>query len=144
MMRNLLCLLLSVLSLGVAGQFTDDFSDGDFTQNPTWSGMTADFEVLSGELHLNAPAVASQSYLYTGSQASIDASWEFYIRMAFNPSSSNYAEVHLLSASPDLQQSSSTYYLRIGGGTSEDACASAGYTPWRAACRGSYLDMLSW
>jgi hypothetical protein len=119
MMRNLLCLLLSLLSLGVAGQFTDDFSDGDFTQNPTWSGMTADFEVLGGQLHLNAPAVASQSFLSTSSQASIDASWEFYIRMAFNPSSSNYAEVHLLSASPDLQQSSSTYYLRIGGGTQD-------------------------
>ena len=118
-MRNLLCLLLCVLSLGVAGQFTDDFSDGDYSQNPTWSGMTADFEVLGGELHLNAPAVASQSFLSTSSQASIDASWEFYIRMAFNPSSSNYAEVHLLSATSDLQQSSSTYYLRIGGGTQD-------------------------
>lgn len=119
MKRNLLCLLLCVLSFGVAGQFTDDFSDGDFTQNPVWDGMTADFEVLSGQLHLNAPAVASQSYLYTASQASLNASWEFWMRMAFNPSSSNYAEVHLLSASPDLQQTSSTYYLRIGGGTQD-------------------------
>ena len=45
-------------------QVNDDFSDGNFTVNPAWSGYTAEFEVTSAnQLQLNAPAQTDESHL---------------------------------------------------------------------------------
>jgi len=50
---NVLCILL-LISSSVIGQFNDDFSDGDFTNDPTWVGQDSLFKVNSiGELQLN-------------------------------------------------------------------------------------------
>ena len=46
-------------------QFTDNFSDGDFTLNPTWEGDQSKFSINSGRMRLAAPAVAGNSYLAT-------------------------------------------------------------------------------
>ena len=51
-------------------QFTDDFSDGNYTQNPQWTGVTSHFQVnTSNELQLNAPAATATSHLVTQSNA---------------------------------------------------------------------------
>ena len=86
----------------VFGQFTDTFSDGNFTANPAWSGDIGNFEVDSfSKLHLN-DSIANTSYLTTQSQAIINASWEFEIKMGFDPSTSNYAKVYLVADQEDL------------------------------------------
>ena len=62
-MKYLILALLS--SHCMVAQITDDFSDGDFTQNPKWYGYTQNFEVDSNnQLHLIAPAVTANYYLY--------------------------------------------------------------------------------
>jgi hypothetical protein len=68
-LRFVLTWVLCLASSFVYGQFTDDFTDGNFTASPVWSGDNADWEVLAGELHLNAPAVANTAYLSTPSVA---------------------------------------------------------------------------
>ncbi|RMG83276.1 MAG: hypothetical protein D6707_01360, partial [Bacteroidetes bacterium] len=101
-------------------QFADDFSDGDFTNNPTWSGTDAKFEVDAGQkLHLNAPAVSDVAYLSTFSDTIDNAFWEIYVEMGFNPSSSNYAEVHLVSDNAVLTVSHNGYFVRLGGSADE-------------------------
>ena len=60
----------------VFGQFTDTFSDGNFTANPAWSGDIGNFEVDSfSKLHLN-DSIANTSSLSTPSQAIINGSWD--------------------------------------------------------------------
>lgn len=119
-MRQLYLLLFVVSCISSQAQFTDDFSDGDFTTNPGWVGDNADFEVDgNNRLHLNAPAATSESYLSTPSAFLEPGSWEFYVELDFNPSSSNYARVYLTSDQADLSASLNGYFVRIGGATSD-------------------------
>ncbi|MGY6561159.1 MAG: lamin tail domain-containing protein [Luteibaculaceae bacterium] len=107
----LLCLYLSSTA-----QFTDNFSDGDFTNNPAWVGNTADFIVnTQQELQLNAPAEASTRYLSTFSPAIFNASWEFTVRLGFTPSSTNLARIYLSSDNVDLTGPLNGYFVLVGG-----------------------------
>lgn len=106
-------------------QFTDDFNDQDFINNPTWSGDTANFIVFGlypltpTLLRLQAPAVADVSYLSTPSQSIDSASWEFYVEMSFNPSSGNYSKIYLVSNKQDLKNSLDGYFVKVGGSNDE-------------------------
>lgn len=101
-------------------QFVDDFSDGDFTANPVWSGDVANFQIDGAQrLWLNAPAESDTSYLSVLSEAIDDATWEFLVELDFNPSSSNLARVYLVSNSSDLKASLNGYYVRLGGETED-------------------------
>ena len=98
-------------------QFSDDFSDGDFTKNPAWSGDVDWFTVNADhELQLNAIRDASVAYLSIPSTLSSNVSWEFRIKMNQKPSSNNYARVYLCSdlANLALTEELSGIYIRIG------------------------------
>lgn len=115
-MKSFFTSLLLILTQFVgSSQFTDNFSDGNFTSSPTWNGNTADFQVSSGELQLNAPSISSNKYLSTNSQAINSAVWEFRVRLNFNPSSSNYTKIYLVSNTSNLSGALNGYYLKIGG-----------------------------
>ncbi|HET9053836.1 MAG TPA: lamin tail domain-containing protein, partial [Cyclobacteriaceae bacterium] len=96
-------------------QFTDDFSDGDFTTNPVWSGTDAKFSAASGILKLDAPAVTETAYLSTPSASINNASWEFLITITGSTSGSNYADVYLVSDNSNLTNPLNGYFVRIGG-----------------------------
>ena len=102
-------------------QWSDDFSDGDFTNQPTWQGNDNHFIVENGWLRLNAPAAAGTSSLSVESDIANDASWEFVFKMSFNPSSSNYAKVYLISDRESLNSPLNGYFLRLGY-TDRDIC----------------------
>lgn len=115
---SLACLLCIVLH-GMS-QFSDDFSDGNFTSNPTWLGMDTNFTVdVNNRLQLDAPAVTSESYLYTTSNAIYDAEWQFDVMLDFNPSGSNRVFVYLTSTHADFSQNLNGYYVLIGNSDDE-------------------------
>lgn len=118
-MQIYLTVLLLVVNCLVWGQFSDDFEDGDFTNSPTWSGQDANFTVTTGELQLNAPAVTDTSYLSVPTTIINNVTWDIYVRMDFNPSSSNYTRVYLVSDNADLKASLNGYYVMIGNTTDE-------------------------
>jgi hypothetical protein len=118
-MRYYLTLLLFVVSQLASAQFSDDFTDGDFTSSPTWGGMTSNFEVdASNQLHLLAPAVDDTSYLSVPT-TNITTTWDFFVRMDFNPSSSNLTRIYLVSNNTDLTASLNGYFILVGNTTDE-------------------------
>ncbi len=118
-MRYYLTLLLFVVSQLASAQFSDDFTDGDYTSSPIWGGMTSNFEVdASNQLHLLAPAIDDTSYLSVPT-TNITTTWDFFVRMDFNPSSSNLTRIYLVSNNADLTASLNGYFILVGNTTDE-------------------------
>jgi hypothetical protein len=110
----------------VSAQLQDDFSDGDLTNDPEWFGQVGLFQVNTGELQLfdQEPESSNTTYLYLPAATSTDENtvWEFFVRMEFAPSSSNFSLVYLAAGDPDLTASQNAYYVKVGGiGGSDDA-----------------------
>ena len=121
-MKKILLLLL-LLPISLLAQVTDDFSDGDFTQNPTWSGTTEQYMVNnSKQLQLNAEGEGT-AYLSLPIGEYESMEWQFWIREAFAPSGNNYSDVWLSADNADLQNVTQGYFLRFGEGGSNDAIA---------------------
>ncbi len=100
-------------------QWSENFSDGEFSNNPAWSGTTGNF-IVNPDMQLQSNALTtSRSYLSTPSEAFDDATWEFWVRMNYNPSSSNYALVHIISDKADLSGELNGYYVQIGNTADE-------------------------
>lgn len=113
-------LFLDIFVTNLHAQLRDQFSDGNFSSNPTWLGNTESFLVnTNGELQLNNlnPASSNTTYLVTNAQVSLNDSttWECYIRMEFATSTTNFARVYLLSNQADLSSNLNGYFLKIGG-----------------------------
>ena len=106
-----ICLLLTQLSVA---QFTDDFTDGDFTNNPTWSGDAGLFTVTAGELNSQNTG-ANNYYLSTPSTLAANAQWDFFFNMQFGTSGANYVDVYLISDVADVTNPNDGYFVRIGG-----------------------------
>lgn len=116
-----LFLLFSQLSFA---QLVDNFTDGDFDNNPSWSGLADKFTVTNQELQLldTSPESANISYLSLEAPTSISQSttWEFLVRQEFAPSSSNFARVYLAATNPDLSIDQQAYFIKIGGISGSD------------------------
>ncbi|MBS1735504.1 MAG: lamin tail domain-containing protein [Bacteroidetes bacterium] len=109
-------LFLFFLQYGVYAQLNENFNDGDFTQNPTWSGNTADFIVNpSFQLQSNNQIANSTFFLSTANNLATTCQWEFYVQLAFNPSSANYIDAYLTASAADLSLSTTYgYFVRLG------------------------------
>lgn len=105
-----------LFSLSAHAQFSDDFSDGDFTANPAWSGNDALFTVDAGQLRSNTGTLplAVSYYLSTPSSLAADAQWEFFVNLKFATSGANYVDIYLMSDVQDLNSAANGYFVRIG------------------------------
>jgi hypothetical protein len=105
-------------------QLTEDFSDGDFNNNPKWTGDTLEFIVNSDfKLQLNGPSNTDTSYLCveTGTlNFNADISWEFYIKLDFSPSNNNNVRYYLTSNNNNLKGYLEGYFIRVGENGSLD------------------------
>jgi hypothetical protein len=120
MKKSFLLILSLAFSLSVRSQLYDSFSDGDLSADPAWYGQTGLFVVENGELRLADPDPGSSNvtFLYLPAPTSTGAEtvWEWYVRLDFAPSSSNYARIYLQASIPELPAAGQTgYFLRIGG-----------------------------
>jgi hypothetical protein len=132
--RALVAGLLLLLPYLASAQLQDDFSDGNFTQNPTWTGDVNSFIVNpQNQLQSNGPAVTGTIlYLATPSQAVVGTVWEFWANLRLATSASNYADIFLISDKEELKAADvNGYFVRIGGTPDEVSLfrKDAGRTP---------------
>lgn len=99
-------------------QVSDDFADGDFSNDPAWAGDDTDFDASGFELQLDA-ATAGESYLSTSQTKLGETTWEFLTHFDFNPSSTSLAKVYLVSDQENLTGSLNGYFVMIGDSDDE-------------------------
>jgi len=109
----LLVVLFLLFNSLAYSQFADNFSDGDFTNNPSWSGDDLLFTITSGELNSQSSSAATY-YLSTPSALSANAEWIFDINLKFSTSGANYVDVFLMADAADLTTAQNGYFVRIG------------------------------
>lgn len=104
-------------------QVNDDFSDGNFTQNPTWLGDTNQFQISnSSAIPANMkPALQlsgtdpDTSTIYLENTLIDETEWTFWIKLSFNTSANNFARIYLVSDQPTLEGPLNGYFLQVGG-----------------------------
>ncbi len=121
--RGIILFFLWLISVNGYSQVVDDFSDGDFSSNPSWSGNTAEFVVnASQQLQLNN-TIAGSSYLsLTHGMSNLqNHEWLFWIKQSFAPSSSNFGKIFLSADNSDLSAVQNGYFLLFGEANALDA-----------------------
>ena len=129
--KKLLPFALALSScMPLPAQVNENFSDGDFILNPTWSGSNAEFIVNTAhELQLNN-VVGGQSQLSTPTaNTSIDnKEWRISVKQTFSGSDNNHSRIYLVANGSNLSFASATsgsnslgYFLKIGEAGSTDA-----------------------
>ena len=111
-MLRLVAYLLLIMPISCFSQVFDDFSDGDFTDNPAWSGTNSMFIVNNDkQLQLNAES-AGNAELFCDETLTVinEMEWHFWLREAFAPSSKNFTDVYLCD----------NYFVRFGEAGSND------------------------
>ena len=113
-----LCLVLTAfISAEVLAQtviIDEDFSDGDFTSNPTWTDSESK-HIVNGSnlLQLDAPSETAEAVISTPSTAAY-GEWEAYLELGFNPSSSNLSRVYIIANNQDMKGEIDGYFVQIG------------------------------
>lgn len=123
MYRVIFSLLLFLnFSFLLKGQISESFNDGDFTNNPSWTGNVSDFIInSSNQLQSNNTTTNSAYYIVTTNTLSMNCQWEFWSKLQFNTSSANFVDIYLISNNSNLQSSLNGYFVRLGG-TNDEIC----------------------
>lgn len=125
-MQYFITILSLIIINGAIAQFNDSFTDGDFSSNPTWAGDDSVFTVFSSagnnQIRSNKTIPSSSFYLSTPSTSLTNSQWEFFTKLAFNTSSTNFVDCYLTADQANLKSASlNGYFVRLGG-TLDEIC----------------------
>ena len=114
---------LFFITASLSAQVTDDFTDGDFSNNPSWSGTSSFFIVNTfNQLQLNNTVADTSFLILPHGLSSIDnKEWQIWVKQSFSGSSSNYGRVYLTADNADLALVQNGYYLQFGEANATDA-----------------------
>ena len=117
-----LCLGITAQTAACFAQFVESFDDGNFNQDPSWSGDDDIFIInTESELQLNDIDVSkSEAYLAVNAPTGNVATWRFHVNLDFSPSGTNFARVYLNSDQIDLTGTLNGYFVKIGGISGND------------------------
>jgi len=108
--------ILLLISVSLHAQLSENFNDGDFKTNPGWTGDTSSFVINTAlQLQSNSFIQNSTFYLATPNYQCASTQWEYWMRLAFNPSSANYVDTYLVASDSNLSgQKTVGYFVRTG------------------------------
>lgn len=113
--------LLMLFPIALSAQLSDDFSDGEFSDNPEWMGNPALFIVNPEfQLQLNSSGDGT-SYLSTAFNTTGLTEWRIWAKLAFSPSDNNNARIYLVADQSNVSEPLNGYYLKLGESGSADA-----------------------
>ena len=119
-----LAVLLCLPILPAAAQVTDDFSDGDFTSNPTWTGTVDRWAIapLDDNPALRADGTAASDTIYLATPSEVSRGrWSFtFAHRGVNLSNFNGARVFLTANTAELDGNVLGYYLQFGASNSDE------------------------
>ncbi|MFY8136639.1 MAG: lamin tail domain-containing protein, partial [Flavobacteriales bacterium] len=129
LLKKIALSLMILSSLNALGQLSDNFSDGDFTNNPSWTGNTSSFLVNGlGQLQLTAPGAGQSTIATSFANTSLgNKEWSFFIRQAFAGSDNNQSRLYLTANGTAMSYTGAGtagvegYFLKFGEGGSADA-----------------------
>lgn len=115
-MRFIITIITLLFSaLVCSGQFADDFSDGDYINNPIWTpDVATNWTVAGNQLRSNSGTTNFTFSISTPSAQTSNAQWEFYVNLQFNTSSANFVDVYVTSSNAAMTTANG-YFVRIGG-----------------------------
>ncbi len=103
------------------GQIGDDFSDGNFTSDPSWTGDVQKFRVNDAfQLQLNDEG-AGNATLFTHLGLTQDMEWRCWVKQSFSPSGNNYSRIYLIADTGMFRAPPDGIFLQLGEGGSNDA-----------------------
>lgn len=100
-------------------QVEESFSDGNFTENPVWTGTDSNFIVNASNQLQSAASASSTSFLFTPSESMQEASWECKFLINYTTSASNYACMYIISDRSTLVNGLRGYFVQVGGTNDE-------------------------
>ncbi len=116
-------MLLVWLPWALMAQVAEDFSDGNFDQNPTWCGTLERFVVENNRLKLDHSDAnisgAQMAYLSTSSEVAVEGTWLLRASINTTTSSANYVRFYLTSDNSDLTAPLNGYFVMIGNTADE-------------------------
>lgn len=113
--------MLILFPFFTSAQVSDDFADGDFTNNPTWNGDATQFSVNAAKQLQLVSSGENISFLSTVAGLSDSTEWDIWVKLPFSPSDNNNARIYLISDQPNLKGLLNGYYLKLGESGSADA-----------------------
>jgi hypothetical protein len=122
-MRSTLAFIFTFVSFVFVAQINEEFSDGDFSNNPNWTGTSSDF-IVNTELKLqlnNTEAATSYLSLMNDLNPQNNNEWRYWVKQSFSPSSANYGQIFLSADNADLNLCLNGYYLQLGEAGTVDA-----------------------
>jgi hypothetical protein len=106
----ILCIFCPLMSFG---QIYESFKHRD-SLNHQWFGDTAHFLVEHSKLQLNGPQSSSTLYYAAQNLLCDSIEWNFKIELGFNPSSTNFVRVYVMSDNNDLKSALNGYFVQLG------------------------------
>jgi hypothetical protein len=112
-MKKQIFILCTLCPLLTFGQVHESFKHRD-SLNHQWFGDTAYFFSNNGKLQLEGPQSSQTLYYATRNTLCDSVEWNFKIELGFNPSSTNFVRVYLMSDNTNLKGSLNGYFVQLG------------------------------
>lgn len=117
MQTSIVCAALLLLPFFSLAQISERFDDPRLS----WQGTDSAWQISNGRLQSSCMQPDSNFWIWTPAGIQLPALWEWWMKLDFNTSANNYADVFLISDSSNLLQNNNAYFVRIGD-KDDDIC----------------------